>query len=129
MNLLPLLRRHADSGLALGFALLFTAIALWMPAWQALEMATLGAARALGLDSKIGSLPAEVLMRVSSCLKLALAMRRPVYGRFGERLRRPMPLHPNCGWMPTWLHLPSVGVCAWSRWTVISHNLSSMDLI
>jgi len=27
-----------------------------LPAWQALEMATLGAARALGLDSKIGSL-------------------------------------------------------------------------
>ncbi|MCX7136162.1 MAG: TRZ/ATZ family hydrolase [Proteobacteria bacterium] len=29
-----------------------------LPAWQALEMATLGAARALGLDSKIGSLRA-----------------------------------------------------------------------
>lgn len=37
MNAIELLRRHAQHGIAPGLALLFTAIALWVPPWQALE--------------------------------------------------------------------------------------------
>ncbi|HEX5629433.1 MAG TPA: CHASE2 domain-containing protein, partial [Usitatibacteraceae bacterium] len=37
MNAAAILRKHADTAIAAGFALLATAAVLWLPAWQSLE--------------------------------------------------------------------------------------------